>query len=205
MRVKVRCFHSRRYPNGFEVEGPCMRRSIQMFLLACALSIASPASAQHFLRTWVQTFNGPGFDNDEMAAMAIDRNNNIFVTGKSAHNGTTIPLSYDYATVAFSSAGVPLWTNIFDDAIGGSDSANAIALDTNGNVFVTGSAFVASLDFCTIAYSNSGVPLWTNFYDGPGHGPDIAFAEAVDTNGNVFVTGRVSGLGTGYDFATIAY
>ena len=44
-------------------------------------------------------------------------------------------------------------------------------------------------DYLTIKYSNSGVPLWTNLYNGPGDYEDFAWALAVDSSGNVFVTG----------------
>ena len=52
------------------------------------------------------------------------------------------------------------------------DSGNAIAVDSAGNVFVTGWSRDDSGDFgyATVAYSGAGVPLWTNRYDGPGPG-----------------------------------
>ena len=88
------------------------------------------------------------------------------------------------ATIAYSGAGVPLWTN------GG---GTAIAVDGSGNVFVTGSA--------TIAYSGAGIPLWTNDYEGSGNG----LALAVDGSGNVFVTGYSYGVMFSKHYATIAY
>lgn len=48
------------------------------------------------------------------------------------------------------------------------------------------------------------MPLWTNFYNGPGNGHDEAWAVAVDHSGNVIVTGP-SFNGTNTDFATIKY
>jgi len=44
-------------------------------------------------------------------------------------------------------------------------------VDGSGNVFVTGDSASGSgfdtADYATIAYSNAGVPLWTNRYNGP--------------------------------------
>src|SRR5690606_22816974 len=89
----------------------------------------------------------------------------------------------------------------------GNDVANAIAVDGSGNVFVTGTSTNSASrnDYVTIKYSNSGMPLWTNRYNGPGNGNDLANAIAVDGNGNVFVTGTSTNSSTGNDYATIKY
>ena len=39
------------------------------------------------------------------------------------------------------------------------------------------------------AYALGGLPLWTNFYSGPGNYTDYAKAIGVDRDGNVFVAG----------------
>jgi hypothetical protein len=67
----------------------------------------------------------------------------------------------------------------------------AIAVDSSGDVFVTGSATGAqgNLDFATVAYSSAGAPLWTNWYNGPANQQDFAVAIAVNGQGVVCVTG----------------
>src|SRR5262249_48215727 len=89
---------------------------------------------------------------------------------------------------ASAQSGVPLWTNLYHGPGNGADGANAIAVDQNGNVFVTGVSYGAETNagYATVAYSNAGVPLWTNRYNGPGNGSDFAKGIAVDKNGNVF-------------------
>ena len=76
-------------------------------------------------------------------------------------------------------------------------------------VFVTGEGFttVSNRDYGTVAYdSSSGDQLWVATYDGPNAGNDYGTALGVSPNGaTVFVTGRSRGLGTQYDFATLAY
>src|SRR6185436_9298663 len=90
----------------------------------------------------------------------------------------------------YSADGVPLWTNRYDSYV---DSPTGIAVDINGDVFVTGgssSTGVGGLrDYATIKYSSLGDVLWINYYDGPLNDTDIAQAIAVDKGGNVFVTG----------------
>jgi hypothetical protein len=110
-------------------------------------------------------------------------------------------------TPAHAQGGVPLWTNRYDGAAPGFGGARALALDSGGNVFVTGSSTGSggNSDYATIKYSKAGVPLWTNRYDGPANTNDGASAIAVDSGGNVFVTGG-SGSTNGYrGYATIKY
>jgi hypothetical protein len=101
--------------------------------------------------------------------------------------------------IAYSGAGVPLWTNRYE----GQALGSAVAVDASGKVFVTGSS---GGDYATIAYSGGRAAV-----DQPlrrtGERDDVAKALAVDANGNVFVTGSSSSPGfTGYsDYATIAY
>jgi hypothetical protein len=151
---------------------------------------------------WTNRYNASGTYDDEAAAIAVDSNGSVFVTGFSGIGAKT---DLDYATLAYSSAGVPLWTNRYNGPGNSIDTASAIAVGTNGNVFVTGGASNGTnLDYLTIAYSNSGVPLWTNRYNGPGNKDDAARAIATDINGNVFVTGGASD-GTYSDYVTVAY
>jgi hypothetical protein len=151
---------------------------------------------------WVNRYDGPANGNDYPSALVMDHNNDIIVTGASQGNGTI----YDYATIKYSSAGVPQWTNRYDGPAHDDDEAWAVAVDTSNNVFVTGYSWNgANYDYATLKYSSAGVPLWTNRYNGPANGDDKAWAVAVDASNNVLVTGESHGLGTGWDSATLEY
>ena len=88
----------------------------------------------------------------------------------------------------------------------GSDYANAIAQDGSGNVYVTGDSpgNGTNLDYASIKYYSDGDTAWTGRYNGPGNAWDHATAIAVDSSGNIYVTGH-SGVMTKPDYATIKY
>jgi len=153
------------------------------------------------LPLWTNRYNGPGNGDDVARAVAVDCDNNVIVTGWSLGNGS----SSDYATLKYSSAGVPLWTNRYDGPGNCSDAAVALAVDGSNNVIVTGYSCGNCYDYATLKYSSAGVPLWTNRYSGPGNNDDRACAVAVDHGGNVIVTGHSFDNASSYDYATLKY
>jgi uncharacterized delta-60 repeat protein len=154
---------------------------------------------------WTNCYNGPGNADDIAFAVAVDSSNNVIVMGYSA---STSAYSYDYATIKYSSAGVPLWTNRYNGPHSMSVFfyTSAMAVDGNNNVIVSGSSYSGlNNDYATIKYSSAGVPLWINRYNGSGNGDDYARAVAVDRSNNVIVTGYSYGGGSSYAYATIKY
>ncbi|MDD2890823.1 MAG: SBBP repeat-containing protein [bacterium] len=147
---------------------------------------------------WVRRYDGPGNANDDATAIAVDENGNVYVTGESKGAGT----EYDYATIKYNSSGDTMWTRRYNGTNNYYDRAHAIAVDNNGNVYVTGES---DSDYTTIKYNNSGAEQWVRRYDGPGNTNDYVTAIAVDDNDNVYVTGESYGLTTGCDYATIKY
>jgi hypothetical protein len=139
-----------------------------------------------------------------------DYGNHLLTTDSSGNvivAGTAYPTFNDYATVKISSNGVSLWTNRFSSPGNNRDVASAVAVDSANNVFVTGYGTYSALDgdYVTIKYSSAGIPLWTNRYNGPAGSYDGAAAMAVDTGGNVFVTGTSRGTGGNNEWATVKY
>ncbi|KPJ64566.1 hypothetical protein AMJ44_12580, partial [candidate division WOR-1 bacterium DG_54_3] len=88
------------------------------------------------------------------------------------------------------------------------DDVNDIAVDSSGNVYVTGGLCLPyndPSDYITVKYDSYGNELWVRRYDGPANKADYAFALALDQSGNVYVTGRSDGSNTHSDYATVKY
>lgn len=153
------------------------------------------------LPLWTNRYDGAGSGDDVGFRLAVDSGGNVFVTGYSTGNGT----GYDYVTIKYSGAGVPLWTNIYNGAANSDDYALSVAVDASGSAFVTGYSTGSGTgkDYATIKYSGAGVALWTNYYNGLGNGDDLGYVVATDGYGNVLVTGYATGIGSGYDYVTL--
>jgi len=146
---------------------------------------------------------------DEGFATATDESGNVYVvgsTGSPLFPGNSIPLSgpEDFFIAKFSPAGQLL----FSTRIGGSsfDEASGIAVDQNGNVYVTGQT--GSADFPVVngfqtsfagGFSDAFVvkvnPLGTIVYSsylGGSGGDEFARAIAVDGSGNAYIVGKTN-------------
>ena len=151
---------------------------------------------------WVRRYDGPttvlARDYDRPAALAVDGNGNVFVTGNSAD---------DYATVKYDAAGTEVWVRRFGPAAT-ADWATTIAVDASGNAYVSGSSYgdaTTQYDFATLSYDPAGALRWTERYNGPANFYDTPYSIAVDASGDVYVSGSSAGSGTGLDYTTIKY
>lgn len=148
---------------------------------------------------WTALYPGPeDFLCGGCRAIAVDASGNVYVTGYSYGSGT----GYDYATIKYDSAGNEKWVRRYDGPTNGDDRAAAIALDSSGNVYVTGTS---EGDYATVKYDSAGETKWVRRYNGSANGNDGATAMALDTSDNVHVTGYSCRPSTGCDYLTIKY
>ena len=158
--------------------------------------------------TWVQRIAGTSLD--EGKAIAVDSGGNVYVTG---YYQSTVPLSLggavqlpvstgrDTFIVKYNSSGNPQWYQTISGT--SSDEAKAIAVDSGGNVYVTGNyqsttpvSLGPSLDLPVstgsdtfiVKYDTSGTAQW--FQTISGTSTDVGYGIAVDSGGNVCVTGN---------------
>ena len=98
------------------------------------------------------------------------------------------------------------WIARHASAVGSPDRASDNAVDSAGDIYVTGSSTGASgSDFVTLKLDARGNQIWTERYDGPAGRHDYAVAAGIDPAGGVYVTGRSQRDSFHYEFATISY
>jgi hypothetical protein len=155
------------------------------------------------LELWVARYNGPANSFDAALSLALDSVGNVYVTGGSTSSGN----NHDYTTIKYDASGNQLWVALYDGPVNALDQAHSIAVDGDGNVYVTGQSpgSGTAMDYATLKYDTNGNQLWVARYNGPANSYDYAYSLAVDGGGNVYVTGMSWGIGTYYDYATIKY
>lgn len=152
---------------------------------------------------WERTYNGPANATDFAQALAVDSEGNVIVTGFSVNGGAG-----DFYTAKYAADdGALIWERRYNGPANGADAAEAVAVDSDGNVVVTGSSDNnGSGDYYTAKYAAAdGALLWEKRYNGPGNELDAGHAVAVDTAGDVIVTGYSDGGVTGQDIYTAKY
>ncbi|MFD2247615.1 T9SS type A sorting domain-containing protein [Pontibacter ruber] len=153
-------------------------------------------------QTWATRYNESG--GTEIATdIAADNTGGIYVTGYSRSYNT----GYDYATIQYEAAtGAENWVSRYNGQSNRDDLARAIAADTSGGVYVTGTSFVSDSlsDFATVRYdAATGAQAWASRYDELSDRQE-ARDIAIDRQGGIFVTG-VNYSDQNADFATVRY
>jgi hypothetical protein len=159
-----------------------------------------------------------GSDSDWGSGIAVDTSGSVYVTGKTSSPGwtsggfdTTHNNAYDAFVAKLSSDGAHLWSTYLGGDV--NDAGSGIAVDSSGNVYVTGYTYVTGhtdspgwtsggfdttyngggTDAFVAKLSSSGAHLWSTFLGGNAF--DWGYGIAVDSLGNAYVTGYTNSGG----------
>lgn len=143
---------------------------------------------------WSKRYNGPVNGDDRAVSLAVDDIGNTYVTGYSMSN-----TGYDYATVKYSLNGTFQWLKREDGSNASDDYAGDIAVDNDGDIYVTGHFKKANDNYlmATVKYSSSGSQKWVKKYNVSGkvsEGRNIF----VDGSENIIVGGISDQSGSGH-------
>jgi len=170
------------------------------------LFIAKYSSAGSWV--WSKTIGGAGYDQGN--AIAADGSGNVFVTGYIGAAAAGVDFGggalvsaglYDVFLAKYTASGAFQWAKRFGGS--GTDTGMAVATDSSGNVYITGSfegttnfggsnlSSSGLRDIFVAKYSATGAHLWSKKFGGSGD--EVGYSLAVDAAGAVFLAGKFQG------------
>jgi|GEM_PF-1077339 len=143
---------------------------------------------------WLRQF---GTSGNDAANLALDSSGNIYLTGSTLGNlGGTNAGGYDAWLSKYDNNGNQLWLRQFGTS--GYDSANGLALDSSGNVYLTGNTTgnlggtnAGSGDVWVGKYDTNGNQLWLKQFGSSLD--DSAYFLTLGSNGNIYLAGSTTG------------
>lgn len=154
---------------------------------------------------WRQTYNGFANRDDVARVLRVDNTGSVYITGYSQGNG--VGQNFDVLTLKYNTNGTLLWAQRYGGA--GNDEGFGLVLDSSNNVYVTGYSFgntSTDNDLIVLKYTQAGLALWAQRYNGTGSRQDYGWGIVVDSNGNAYVTGSTfSSNAAGFDLLIVKY
>ncbi len=143
-----------------------------------------------------RTWGGSGFDN--ASGVVVDSSGNIYVSGTTNSFGPGSPSQSAIVLLKYDPRGSLLWQRIWSGTGNGNDTSTGVATDSSGSVYVTGytTSFGAGKeDVLLLKFGPSGSLVWQRTWSGSQ--TDKGDSVAVDSSGNIYVSGHTDRFGTG--------
>ena len=161
---------------------------------------------------WFDAYNYEGCESEgEPPYLTLDHENNVYLAGTS-YSSWNNP---DFVLLKYDGDGNRLWEARYDDSRDGpsgapmADTVVGLVVDQEGNAtvagytcpfYIVGSAgsqshsqqFKTDCDYTIVSYDPEGNLRWAANYDDPPGTSATAHAVALDSEGNVYVTGSAS-------------
>ena len=153
-------------------------------LMICAL--AAPAAGQ-VEEAWIVNYDGPAHEVDDIHQLHVDTDGTILVVGETTLTG----FDTDLMVARYAADGSLLWMQTIDGPGGGYDTVRVMALDNAGNIYIAGYGYSGSpnTSYLLAKFSPQGGVLWSESYFADGSHSNVIFDIALDSAGNVYVTG----------------
>ncbi|MBD3219960.1 hypothetical protein GF314_01850 [bacterium] len=170
-------------------------------ILAAAAFVAVAGAVELPTVDWVLDYNGPDSD-DDLVTDTVSRDGFLYLTGHVEADN-----SIAYVTAKYAVDGTVAWVRLFHGAPGSNrpDQARGLAVDDDGNVYVTGWSTAADgdIDATTLKYSPAGDLLWER-RQGSSGGNAQAADVMIGADGHVYVSGA-AWVNGGFDGLLVKY
>jgi len=162
-------------------------------------------------KQWLQQFGSS--KNDMGLEVNVDSKGNIYVTGytQGGLDGKTYSGEKDIFLVKYNSSGTKQWTQQLGTPT--FEEGNGVAVDSSDNIYVSGwtrgklDTYAGGDDAIVLKYNSSGTKQWTLQFGAPSFleksrynsssemttSEDKGVGVAVDSSGNIYVTGNTKG------------
>jgi len=162
-------------------------------------------------KQWLQQFGSS--NNDMGLEVNVDSKGNIYVTGytEGGLDGKTNSGERDIFLVKYNSSGTKQWTQQLGTPT--FEEGNGVAVDSSDNIYVSGwtrgklDTYAGGDDAIVLKYNSSGTKQWTRQFGAPSFleksqynsssqmttSEDKGIGVAVDSSGNIYVTGNTKG------------
>lgn len=140
---------------------------------------------------WTYSYEGPGKGEDYIYDMAIDAAGNVYLTGSSVDSPTFFDMM---TTIKLNASGVEQWVRRNPTGGSGESQGNAIAVSSNGDVYVGGwqDLTSGSQDWLMVKYNSTGTLQWADVVNGPVSGFDEQVYDLlIAPNGNPTACGMI--------------
>jgi hypothetical protein len=157
---------------------------------------------------WSKRFGGD--DHDIIYSLAVDRSNNIYITGSFKSTSITFgqttitnasSKNEDIFLVKLDSNGNVVWAKGFGGSL--NDVARYVSVDSSGSVYITGYFFSSTINFgggtltnsggddiFLVRFDSNGNHLWSKRFGGSNY--DESYCISVDNTGNLYIIGGFS-------------
>lgn len=151
--------------------------------------------------TWEKHIDVYGTD-DKAHGIKVDTAGNVYVTGFTTHPNQ----GKNYLTYKLNASDSLLWKREYNGEASVDDEGVQLVLDNANRIFVAGAAENDDqTDYVTVGYHTDGRIFGQAIFEGPAGLDDQPHSIAIDTVGNVIVTGQTEEIGGKYRNRTVKY